>query len=113
MTNWVIDTYIKDFLTYRHDGWLWVINPKTNEWVVSVGSTGYIFFNSKFWSDFSMFYPVEDLTNSIRDWVLYKLKTPISEHCHPDYINDDYDWRDEFDEKTIIDTINNGNLISF
>jgi|LakMenEpi03Aug12_release.lakeMendotaPanAssembly.Ray.scaffolds.fasta_scaffold13969_30 hypothetical protein len=112
MTNHVIDTYVKNFLTYRYKDWYWVINPSTNEWVVSVGNTGYTFFNNKFWSDFSMFYPVKDLTKTIQDWVLYKLNSPISEHCYPDYINGDYDWRDEFDIKEITEVINKGELVS-
>lgn len=110
MTNRVIDTYVKNFSTYYHDGWYWVIIPSTNEWVVSVGKTGYIFFNSKFWSDFSMFYPVEDLTKTVQDWVIYKLDTPISKHCYPDFVNDDYDWTHEFN---VTEVINEGELISF
>ena len=108
MTNQVIDTYTKDFLCYHHKDWYWVINPKTNEWVVSVGNTGYIFFNNKFWNDFSLFYPPIDLTNDIKPWVLYKLRTPDSKHCYPDYINGDYDWRDEFGIKEITEVINEG-----
>jgi hypothetical protein len=69
-------------------------------------------FNNKFWDDFSMFYPVKDLTKTIQDWVIYKLNSPISKHCYPDYINGDYDWRDEFDIKEITEVINKGELIS-
>ena len=108
MTNWAIDTYTKGYLTYHHKDWYWVINPTNNEWVVSVGKTGYTFFNKQFWSNFSMFYPVGDLTKSIQDWVIYKLNTPISEHCYPDYIIGDYDWRDEFSIKEITEVINEG-----
>jgi len=112
MINQVIDTYVKDFLTYRHKDWYWVINPDTKEWVVSVGNTGYTFFNSEFWFTFSKFYPVKDLTKTIQDWVIYKLDTPISKHCYPDYVYGDYDWRDEFDIKEITEVINEGELIS-
>ena len=108
MTNQVIDTYTKDFLCYHHKDWYWVINPKTNEWVVSVGNTGYIFFNNKFWNDFSLFYPSIDLTKDIKTWVLYKLRTPDSKHCYPDYINGVYDWRDEFDDSTVGEVIHKG-----
>jgi hypothetical protein len=59
-----------------------------------------------------MFYPVKDLTKTIQDWVIYKLNSPISEHCYPDYINGDYDWRDEFDIKEITEVINKGELVS-
>ena len=73
-----------------------------------MGNTGYIFFNNKFWNDFSLFYPPIDLTNDIKPWVLYKLRTPDSKHCYPDYINGDYDWRDEFGIKEITEVINEG-----
>jgi hypothetical protein len=46
------------------------------------------------------------------DHWLYKLDTPISEHCYPDYISGDYDWRDEFDIKKITEFINEGELVS-
>lgn len=107
MTNDVIDKYTKNFLTYYHKDWYWVIDPITKEWVVSVANTGYTFYNKHFWSNFVMFYPLGDLTGNIKNWVVYKLGTPSSEHCYPDYDNG-YDWRDEFDEETIIDVINNG-----
>lgn len=112
MINQVIDTYTKDCLCYHHKDWYWVINPKTKEWVVSVGDTGYTFFSNKFWNDFSLFYPSIDLTKDIKKWVLYKLGTPKSKHCYPDYINGDYDWRDEFDSSTIDEVIHKGKLIS-
>jgi hypothetical protein len=110
MTNRAIDTYVKDFLTYRHKDWYWVINPDTKEWLVSVGKTGYTFFNSEFWLTFSKFYPVKDLTKTIQDWVIYKLDAPISEHCYPDYVSGDYDWRNEFDIMEITEVIHEGKV---
>ena len=112
MINRVIDTYTKECLTYHHEDWYWVINPNTKEWVVCVSDTGYTFFNRDYWNTLSRFYPSDDVTNDIKNWVLYKLKTPESEHCYPDYINGDYDWRDEFDPSTVLDVIENGKLIS-
>jgi hypothetical protein len=108
MINQVIDKYTKNFLTYHHKDWYWVINPMTNEWVVSVGKTGYTFYNKQFWSTFSRNYPLGDLTDNIKNWVIYKLGTPSSEHCYPDYIEGDYDWRDEFSIKEITEVINEG-----
>ena len=112
MINQVIDKYTKNFLTYHHKDWYWVINPITNEWVVSVAKTGYIFYNNDFWSTFMMVCPLGNLYDNIRNWVVYKLDVPLSEHCYPDYINGDYDWRDEFDESKIIEVINDGELIT-
>ena len=112
MTNQIIDIYIKNFLTYYHKGWYWVINPMNYEWVVSVGKTGYTFYNNQFWSTFKSIYPLGDLTDNIKGWVVYKLGVPLSKHCYPDYINGEYDWRDEFDEPTVIEVVNDGELVS-
>ena len=57
------------------------------------------------------FCSLNDITDDIRNWVVNKLGVPFSEHCHPDYIPMDYDWRDEFGEQLIIDVLNKGELI--
>jgi hypothetical protein len=44
MVNKVIDLYVKNFLVYHYDGWYWIINPNTKEWVVNVADSGYTFF---------------------------------------------------------------------
>jgi hypothetical protein len=82
------------------------------EWVVSVGKTGYTFYNNQFWSTFKSIYPLGDSTDNIKGWVVYKLGVPLSKHCYPDYINGEYDWRDEFDEPTVIEVVNDGELVS-
>lgn len=112
MINQVIDTYTKDCLCYHHKDWYWVINPKTKEWVVSVGDTGYTFFSRDYWNTLSKFYPCNDLIYDIKNWVINKLKVPESIHCYPDYIKGNYDWRNEFDSSTIDEVIHKGKLIS-
>jgi hypothetical protein len=57
-----------------------------------------------------MFYPIDDLTKDIKTWVLYKLRTPKSEHCYPDFILGDYDWRGEFDSSTVSEVIHEGEV---
>jgi hypothetical protein len=113
MTNRVIDVYLKNHAIYRSGESLWVIIPNTNEWVVSVWeSSGYMFFNEKFWSTFLMFYPVNDMIDNIRNWVVYKLGVPLNEHCYPDYMEGEYDWRDDFDDSVIDGVIRNGELVT-
>ena len=109
--NRVIDTYTKNFITYHYEDWYWVINPDTMEWVVNVSDSGYTFFNRDYWKNFFRFCPSEDTINDISNWVVDKLKTPSSKHCHPDYIPNDYDWRNEFGGQRIIDVINKGKLV--
>ena len=111
--NRFIDTYTKDFITYHYNDSYWVINPETKEWVINVSDNGYIFFNRDYWKTLLEFYPSKDLTNDIRNWVLYKLKTPSSKHCYPDYIPNDYDWKDEFKEDVIDKVINKGTMVYY
>ena len=109
MINDVIDKYLKKYSVYHYDGWYWVINPNTKEWVVNVADSGYTFFCRDFWITFSKFYPSEDLTKDIHNWSSHKLGVPIGKHCHPDYIPHEYNWKDEFDERVIDEVILNGN----
>lgn len=112
MINRVIDTYVKNFSVYHYRGWYWIIHPVSREWVVNVSDSGYTFFNRDFWKPIFNFYPSKDSTGDIGNWVVHKLGVPSNKHCHPDYIPMDYDWRDEFGERLIIDVLNKGNLIS-
>jgi hypothetical protein len=110
MTKEIIDKYLKGYLVYHYKGWYWVLHPETKEWIVNVADSGYTFFNRDFWYRFSLFFPVNDSTDSIRNWVVYKLGVPSSKHCFPDYIYGDYNWRDEFDESKVDDVVSNGNI---
>lgn len=109
--NDFIDLYLEEYSVYHYDGWYWVINPITREWVVNVSDRGYTFFNRDFWKELFKFYPSIDSTNDILNWVVYKLKVPRGINCHPDYIPMDYDWRDEFVGQKIIYVMNKGELI--
>ena len=113
LVNTIIDIYVcdEDFSTYHYKGWYWIINPVTREWIVNVSDSGYTFFNRDFWKVVSKLYPTKDMTKDIRNWVVYKLGVPFSKHYHPDYIDGDYDWRDEFKGQLIIDVINKGEKI--
>ena len=111
MVDKVVDIYIKDFSVYHYREWYWIIHPESREWVVNVSDSGYTFFNRDFWLTISNFCSLNDITDDIRNWVVNKLGVPFSEHCHPDYIPMDYDWRDEFGEQLIIDVLNKGEKI--
>lgn len=111
MFNKFIDIYTEDFLVYHYNGWYWIINPLTREWIINVSDSGYTFFNRDFWIMYSKFFPSKDLTDDIKNWVIYKLGLPVDKHCYPDYIPMDYDWRNEFGRQQIIDVMNKGELV--
>ena len=110
MKNQIIDKYLRGHLVYHYDGWYWVLHPESKEWVVNFADSGYIFFNRDFWYRFSLFFPVNDATDNIRNWVVYKLGVPLSKHCYPDYIPHEYNWKDEFEESIIEEVISNGDF---
>ena len=111
MINEIIDLFFDVYSIYKKNDWYWVINPNTNELIVCVGNTGYTFYNEKAWDDFSKYYPIENLTDNISQWVVNKLKVPKSIHCYPVNITGVYNWWDDFNESEIIDVITNGELV--
>lgn len=111
MVNKIIDLYVKDFSIYHYEKWYWIIHPKTREWIVNVSDSGYSFFNRDFWITFFDFYPSKDMDNDIHNWIVYKFNVPKGNHCYPDYIPYDYNWKDEFYGQKIIDVMNKGELI--
>ena len=110
MKNQIIDKYLRGHLVYHYDGWYWVLNPESKEWIVNVADSGYTFFNRDFWKTVSYFFPPRDLTNDIHSWVVYKLGVPMGKHCYPDYIPLEYNWKDEFEEHIVDDVVSKGNI---
>lgn len=39
----------------------------------------------------------------VRDWVVNELGFYVSDHCHPDYMGGEYDWRKDFDAMEVIE----------
>jgi hypothetical protein len=101
----IIETSTTDFIPYRHRDWTWLINPKTKQWIVSVADSGYTFYNYEFFSNLFKYASLNCITDKkyIRSWTEEKLKVSISKHLYPDYLPHDYDWRDQFDAKEVLD----------
>jgi len=101
----IIETSTTDFIPYRHRDWTWLINPETKQWIVSVADSGYTFYNYEFFSNLFKYASLNCITDKkyIRSWTEEKLKVSISKHLYPDYLPHDYDWRDQFDAKEVLD----------
>lgn len=105
LVNNIIETSTTDFIPYRHRDWTWLINPETEQWVVSVADSGYTFYNYEFFSNLFKYVSLNCLTDKkhIREWTEKRMKVVVSEHLHPDYYPHDYDWRDQFDVKEVLE----------
>jgi hypothetical protein len=112
LVNNIIETSTTDFIPYRYRDWTWLINPETKEWVVSVADSGYTFYNYEFFSNLFKYASLNCITDKkhIRSWTEEKLKVSISKHLYPDYHPGDYDWKDQFDAKEVMDK---GELVAF
>lgn len=101
----IIETSTTEFIPYRHKDWTWLINPETEQWVVSVADSGYTFYNYEFFSNLFKYASLNCLTDKkhIREWTEKRMKVTVSEHFHPDFYPHDYDWRDQFDVKEVLE----------
>lgn len=101
----IIETATKEFVPYRHRNWTWLINPKTEEWIVSVADSGYTFYNYDFFSNLFKYASLNCIDDSqyIKIWTMERLNVFVSEHCYADYTPGDYDWSDDFKPKEVIE----------
>lgn len=101
----IIETSTTEFIPYRHKDWTWLINPKTEEWIVCVADSGYTFYNYEFFSNLFKYASINCITDKkhIKKWVMESLKLYVSEHCYPDYFPGDYDWTDQFVVKDVLE----------
>jgi hypothetical protein len=108
----IMDVITKDCYQYKYDNNLWLINPKTKEWVVSYyPKTKYLWWNYHFFktvhSHLCVYSYQKDL---IKLWTQSKLNVVVGENVHPDIIPYLYDWSSEFKPQIVIEQ---GKIITF
>lgn len=101
----IIESSTEDYILYRYRDWLWLINPKTEKWVASVSDSGYMFYNYEFFSNLFKYVSLNCMTDKkyIKSWAMKRMGVSVGEHCYVDYDPTDYDWRDQFDVKEVIE----------
>ena len=94
-----------DYIPYKQDNWMWLIDPNTKKWVVSVAESGYTFYCYDFFSNLFKYLSLNCLEEEkhIKSWTKERLNVYISEHFYPDYLPHDYDWRNQFDVQEVLD----------
>lgn len=100
----IIETSTTEYHPFKYKDWTWLINPETKQWIVSVADSGYTFYNYEFFSNLFKYVSLNCITDKkyIRVWVEQRLKVSVSEHLYPEFYPHDYDWRDQFDAKEVV-----------
>ena len=101
----IIETSTTEFIPYRYKDWTWLINPETEQWVVSVADSGYTFYNYEFFHNLFKYASLNCILHKkyIRYWTEERLKVSVSKHLYPDYYPGDYDWTKDFDVQEVFD----------
>jgi hypothetical protein len=101
----VINNSVAGSCLYSHKGSTWLIFPEKKEWIISsFNENGYLWYNHKFFSNLFRYLDLGlgDDNVYIRNWVENNLGLKVGEHCHPDYLPNDYDWEKEFNVEEVI-----------
>jgi len=108
----IIEFSTTEFIPYRHRDWTWLINPESEQWIVSVADSGYTFYNYEFFSNLFKYASLNCILDKkyIKNWTEERLKVSVSKHLYPDYHPGDYDWKDQFNPKEVLD---NGEPVVF
>lgn len=100
----------EDCKVYTHKEDVWVVNPKTRQWIISYyPPTKYLWWNYDFFENIYKYLSM-DIGNRepIKDWVKDKLNVEIG-LCEPDRLPGDYNWSRDFDSNEVVDK---GNLFN-
>lgn len=97
---------------YCYDG-LWVINPRTKEWIVHVASQklDYLWYNYDIFNNMFEYlsFNINENNYQIKEWMNDRFSLNVKEHFYPDKIPSIYDWSDDFSPENVIEK---GNVIS-
>jgi hypothetical protein len=105
LINKVLNSSIEGYTCYLYRNSHWIINSSTNDWVVQVSNSGYTFYRQEFFKKICYYLSLSpgDIESYVRDWVVNELGFYVSDHCHPDYMGGEYDWRKDFDAMEVVD----------
>lgn len=103
-----IDLLCDNCNIYYCDDGFWIINPKTKEWVIHVGSSrlDYLWFNYDiFHNTFNNYLSFNIIKNSsrIKEWAIDRMRWNIGENFHPNKLPGEYDWSDDFKPEKVMD----------
>lgn len=98
------DTMTKNFYLYEYKERIWLVNPKTKEWVITYYSkTKYVFWCYDFFKTIFMCLSMDmKQRQPIKNWVQYRMKLEVGDNVEPDKFPYDYDWSSDFNIDEVI-----------
>jgi len=99
----MVDSLCEDCMFYTNKGDIWLINPKTKQWIISYyPPTNYAWWNYDF---FETVYKYLSMTikdrQPIVNWVQSRMNVEVG-LCEPDMFPGEYDWSDDFNVDKVI-----------
>jgi hypothetical protein len=107
----MVDSMCEDCMFYTNKGDIWLINPKTKQWIITYyPPTNYVWWNYDFFETIYKYLSMDIRDREpIANWVQSRLNVEVN-LCEPDALPGDYDWSDDFDPEKVI---SNGKVFNF
>jgi len=107
----MVDSMCEDCMFYTNKGDIWLINPKTKQWVITYHPpTKYLWWNYNFFETVYKYLSMDIKDREpIANWIQSRLNVEVN-LCEPDALPWDYDWSADFDPEKVI---SNGKVFNF
>jgi hypothetical protein len=107
----MVDSMCEDCMFYTNKGDIWLINPKTKQWIITYyPPTNYVWWNYDFFETIYKYLSMDIRDREpIANWVQSRLNVEVN-LCEPDALPGDYDWSADFDPEKVI---SNGKVFNF
>ena len=99
----MVDSMCEDCMFYTNKGDIWLINPKTKQWIISYyPPTNYVWWNYDFFETIYKYLSMDIKDREpIRNWIQTRMNVRVN-LCEPDTLPGDYDWSDDFKVEKVV-----------
>ena len=99
----MVDSMCEDCMFYTNKGDIWLINPKTKQWIISYyPPTNYVWWNYDFFETIYKYLSMDIKDREpIRNWIQTRMNVRVN-LCEPDTLPGDYDWSSDFKVEKVV-----------
>jgi hypothetical protein len=99
----MVDSMCEDCMFYTNKGDIWLINPKTKQWVITYyPPTNYVWWNYDFFETIYKYLSMDIKDREpIRNWIQTRMNVDV-DLCEPDMLPGDYDWSGDFKVEKVV-----------
>ena len=99
----MVDSMCEDCMFYTNKGDIWLINPKTKQWIISYyPPRNYVWWNYDFFETIYKYLSMDIKDREpIRNWIQTRMNVGV-DLCEPDTLPGYYDWSADFKVEKVV-----------